>query len=173
MRYTLSNQNLIVEVESFGAEIKSVRNAKTDYEYMWCGDKKYWGRTSPVLFPFVGSMKNKEFIVNGTHYPMGQHGFARDMEHTLLSQNETTIWFCLESSDETRVKYPFDFRLNIGYELTNNEIKVMWKVTNIGDELLPFSIGAHPAFNCPIKDDEAKEGYSLSFAALLTSRLRT
>ena len=164
MRYTLSNQNLIVEVESFGAEIKSVRNAKTDYEYMWCGDKKYWGRTSPVLFPFVGSMKNKEFIVNGTHYPMGQHGFARDMEHTLVSQTETTIWFCLESSDETRVKYPFDFRLNIGYELTDNEIKVMWKVTNIGDELLPFSIGAHPAFNCPIKDDEAKEGYSLSFA---------
>lgn len=164
MRYTLSNKKLIVEIDSFGAEIKSVKNAKTGREYMWCGDKKFWGRTSPVLFPFVGSMKNKEFILNGVHYPMGQHGFARDMEHTLASRNDNTIWFCLGSNEDTKVKYPFDFSLNIGYELIDNEIKVTWKVNNSGDELLPFSIGAHPAFNCPINDDEAKEGYSLSFA---------
>lgn len=171
MRYTLSNQRLIVEIDSFGAEIKSIKNVETNIEYMWCGDKKYWGRTSPVLFPFVGSMKNKEFVVDGVHYPMGQHGFARDMEHALASQNENAIWFRLESNDETKSKYPFDFQLNIGYELIDNEVKVLWKVTNSGNKLLPFSIGAHPAFNCPIHADMAKEGYSLSFKTMRNGNL--
>ena len=39
----------------------------------WCGDPKYWGRTSPVLFPFVGAPKNKEYRYEGRTYPMGQH----------------------------------------------------------------------------------------------------
>ena len=55
MRYILENDTLRVEIESFGAEIKSVKRKADGREYMWCGDPKYWGRTSPVLFPFVGA----------------------------------------------------------------------------------------------------------------------
>ena len=76
MRYTLENENLKVEIDSFGAEIKSVKRKSDNFEYMWCGDKKYWGRTSPVLFPFVGAPKNKEYRYDGKTYTMGQHGFA-------------------------------------------------------------------------------------------------
>ena len=65
MRYTLENENLKVEIDSFGAEIKSVKRKSDNFEYMWCGDKKYWGRTSPVLFPFVGAPKNKEYRYDG------------------------------------------------------------------------------------------------------------
>ena len=77
MRYTLENENLKVEIDSFGAEIKSVKRKSDNFEYMWCGDKKYWGRTSPVLFPFVGAPKNKEYRYDGKTYTMGQHGFKR------------------------------------------------------------------------------------------------
>lgn len=84
MRYTLENENLKVEIDSFGAEIKSVKRKSDNFEYMWCGDKKYWGRTSPVLFPFVGAPKNKEYRYDGKTYTMGQHGFARDMEFTQI-----------------------------------------------------------------------------------------
>lgn len=163
MRYILENKNIRVEVESLGAEIKSVKNRETGLEYMWQGDKKYWGRTSPVLFPFVGSLKNKEYVYKGRKYPMGQHGFARDMEHTLQSQNETEIWFELNSNEETLKKYPFDFTLNIGYRLEENQVTVLWKVTNPGEEQMYFSIGAHPAFNCPVGEDEDKYGYGLYF----------
>ena len=38
----LNNGVLSVEISDHGAEIKSV--IKDNYEYMWCGDKKYWGR---------------------------------------------------------------------------------------------------------------------------------
>ena len=109
MRYILENDTLRVEIESFGAEIKSVKRKADGREYMWCGDPKYWGRTSPVLFPFVGAPKNKEYRYEGRTYPMGQHGFARDMEFTLEAQEGKSIWFVLSSTEETYVKYPFRF----------------------------------------------------------------
>ena len=117
MRYTLENENLKVEIDSFGAEIKSVKRKSDNFEYMWCGDKKYWGRTSPVLFPFVGAPKNKEYRYDGKTYTMGQHGFARDMEFTLEAQTEENISFVLTDTAETCEKYPFHFALHISYEL--------------------------------------------------------
>ena len=163
MRYILENEKLRVEIDSFGAEIKSVISKADRREYMWCGDKKYWARTSPVLFPFVGSLKNKEYVAKGKTYPMGQHGFARDMEHELLRQSDDTIWFSLKSNEETLAKYPYAFQLRIGYQLTEQCVKVLWKVENTGNEILPFSIGAHPAFNCPMGEQESKAGYRISF----------
>ena len=163
MRYILENEKLRVEIDSFGAEIKSVISKADQREYMWCGDKKYWARTSPVLFPFVGSLKNKEYVAKGKTYPMGQHGFARDMEHKLLRQSDDTIWFSLKSNEETLAKYPYAFQLRIGYQLTEQCVKVLWEVENTGNEILPFSIGAHPAFNCPMGEQESKAGYRISF----------
>lgn len=163
MRYILENDRLKVEIDSFGAELKSVKSKENDREYMWYADKKYWGRTSPVLFPFVGSLKNKEYTAKGNKYPMGQHGFARDMEHTFVSRSDDTIWFELRSSEETIAKYPYEFVLKIGYQLIDNAVKVLWEVENDSDESLPFSIGAHPAFICPVDEADSKEGYSISF----------
>ena len=166
MRYILENNILKVELDSFGAEIKSIYSKAKDQNYLWNGDKKYWGRTSPVLFPFVGSLKNKEYHYQGKTYPMGQHGFARDMEHRMLNQNDTSILFELISNEETLVKYPFPFSLRIGYELESNSIKVLWKVENTGDSSMYFSIGAHPAFLCPIYGETEKSGYKLYFSGL-------
>lgn len=163
MRYILENDKLRVEIDSFGAELKSVKNKENNREYMWYADKKYWARTSPVLFPFVGSLKNKEYIAKGNTYQMGQHGFARDMEHTFISQSEDTIWFELKSNEETIVKYPYEFTLRIGYQLIDNAVKVLWEVENASEEFLPFSIGAHPAFICPVDESESKVGYCISF----------
>lgn len=166
MRYTLKNSLLKIEVDSFGAELKSAVRVSDNTEFMWQADKRFWGRTSPVLFPFVGSLKNKEYKFGGRTYPMGQHGFARDMEHTLVSATENEIWFVLLSTEETLEKYPFPFELYIGYKLENNQLKVQWKVTNPGEDTMYFSIGAHPAFNCPIGEDSDKYGYSLCFGGV-------
>lgn len=166
MRYTLQNSVLKVEIDSFGAEIKSIYSKAKDQNYLWNGDKKYWGRTSPVLFPFVGSLKNKEYHYQGKTYQMGQHGFARDMEHQMTNQSDTSIWFELSSTEETLAKYPFPFTLRIGYELEENSVKVLWKVKNTGNAPMYFSIGAHPAFLCPIHGESDKSGYKLYFGGL-------
>ena len=165
MRYVLENDKLRVEIDSFGAELKSVKNKVSNQEYMWQADPAYWGRTSPVLFPFVGSLKDATYRHEGISYKMGQHGFARDMEHELVSQTDSAIYFKLNSNEETLKKYPFSFVLKIGYELEDNAVKVLWEVENdSADSQLHFSIGAHPAFNCPIYGEENKAGYKFYFA---------
>ncbi len=166
MRYFLENEVLAVEIDSFGAELKSVKRKADGREYMWHADPAYWGRTSPVLFPFVGSVKNKEYRYEGKAYEMGQHGFARDMEFSCESEGKNVIWFALSSTDGTYEKYPFAFRLHIGYELSGNEVKVLWKVENTDEKTMYFSIGAHPAFLCPVHGEADKLGYGLRFGGL-------
>lgn len=160
MRYELKNDCISVEIDSHGAEIKSIQ--KNGTEYMWSGDPKYWGRTSPVLFPFVGSVSNGVYRIDDTEYPMGQHGFARDMEFTLSSQSSKSLVFSLSSNEETLRKYPFDFVLKITYTIEENTLIVSWMVENPSEAPMYFSIGAHPAFNCPIKDGNQCD-YKLKF----------
>ena len=163
MRYFLENDKLKVEIDSHGAEVKSVLNRQGMREYMWYGNAKYWGRTSPVLFPFVGSVRDKKYRVDGQEYNMGQHGFARDFEHTLVEQTEDYIEFEFKSSEETLQRYPYEFILNISYRLAGNELTVGWKVTNPATKDMYFQIGAHPAFLCPIHGEGSKDGYKLYF----------
>lgn len=172
MRYFLENHRLKVEIDSHGAEVKSVINKNNMREYMWYGNPDFWGRTSPVLFPFVGGLKDKQYSWKGNTYAMGQHGFARDYEFELVSQTDDEIWFVFKSFDETMKKYPFEFELQIGYKITceeeTDDVKVMWKVINPSNDTMFFSIGAHPAFLCPVhgfndKNKGCKTGYKLYF----------
>lgn len=131
-----------------GAELKSLM--KGDKEYMWCADSKFWGRTAPVLFPFVGAVNEGVFRYKGVQYPMGQHGFARDMDFKPIRIDESVASFVLESNEETRSKYPMDFKFVSTYRLGNGKLYVDWCVENTGDEVLEFSLGAHPAFVCEL-----------------------
>ena len=166
MRVMLKNEQLSVEIESFGAELKSVKSREDNREYMWCADEKYWKRTSPVLFPLVGSLKGHSYEYDGEIFPMSQHGFARDKEFTMIFRNEDKAVFQLKSDADTLKAYPFDFTLEIGYELSGNSLTVMWKVINEEEEKeMYFSIGAHPAFNCPMYGEESMTGYGMKLNA--------
>jgi galactose mutarotase-like enzyme len=169
MNVTLANEQLTVVIASLGAELQSISRNSDGREYLWQADPKYWIRRSPILFPFVGASKNKEYRYEGKTYPMEQHGFARDMEFTVESETGNEVWFVLESNEESYAKYPFRFRLHIGYELKANDVIVKWKVENIDDKIMYFSIGAHPGFNCPINGEADKLGYGLKFGGLTDS----
>lgn len=159
--YQISNEKIIIQVDRMGAELKSLKKKDTNVEYMWEGDPQYWKRTSPVLFPIVGSLNHGAYLHEGKSYPMGQHGFARDMEFQLKSQSENQLWFVLESDAQTLEKYPYAFVLEIGYELEESSVIVKWKVKNSSDSRMYFSIGGHPAFCCPIAEGERQEDYRI------------
>lgn len=161
--FQISNDKITLQVDSLGAEAKSLKSVPDNREYMWHGDPAYWGRTSPVLFPIVGGLKGGAYRVDGREYPMGQHGFARDMEFQLKSQVATEIWFSLSSDEETLKKYPYPFLLELGYELTDRTVVVKWRVTNQAEAPIWFSIGGHPAFLCPIDPGTDQTQYKLLF----------
>lgn len=162
--YALENGKIRIGAASHGAELRSLKDNKNT-EYMWSGDPAFWGRVSPVLFPFVGKTSGLTFRTEGRTFPMTQHGFARDMEFSLLSQTDTELWFSLDSDSATLEKYPYAFRLELGYRLEDDALRVLWRVKNPADVPLPFSIGGHPAFVCPLVPDDAQERYFLHFDA--------
>ncbi len=165
MDIKLENDLLEVTINSFGAELSSITGKETGTQYLWDADEKFWKRSAPVLFPFVGSLKDKKYTVDGKDYPMGQHGFARDMEFSVVSETTDEARFELRSNDDTLAKFPFEFVLKIGYKLDGNDIKVTWHVENPGDKELLFSIGGHPAFMCPVTEDGKQSDYYLKFDA--------
>ncbi len=153
---TISNSKLIIKVKEHGAELASITSGGR--EYLWQADESFWKRHSPVLFPIVGAVWNGEYRSQGNTYRMGQHGFARDMDFCLVKETDAELRYRLVSSEETKQKYPYDFCLEIGYQLEDNRIKVMWHVENTGNEIMAFQIGAHPAFFWPMLTDEQIAG---------------
>ena len=158
---TLTNDVLTISVKDHGAELCSIRKGET--EYLWQADPAFWARHSPVLFPIVGSVWEGKFRVDGKEYAMSQHGFARDMDFTLVSQTDAEVRYRLESTEETLAKYPWPFVLEIAYRLHDNKVDVIWEVTNPGEVEMPFQIGAHPAFYYPDYDPETKDRGFFSF----------
>lgn len=154
--YILENRELRIRIKDTGAELTSISDSLTKTEYLWNGNPDFWKRNSPILFPIVGSLKNKSYIHNSQCYPMPQHGFARDMQFDVIEKRADEIWFLLEADDETKKHYPFHFALEIGYRLNGRQITVMWKVTNLDTDTMYFSIGGHPAFLCPLNDREVQ-----------------
>lgn len=145
MKIILSNSELTATINSFGAELISLKN-KSNREFIWEGNPDFWGKHSPILFPIVGSLKNDSYCYNTTTYHLPRHGFAREMEFDLIDKTENTAIFSLKQSINTLEKYPFNFELQISYNLTNSALNIGFKVINNNDFSMPFSIGAHPAF---------------------------
>lgn len=163
--HILKNSFIAIKVSDHGAELKSLVKADSGKEFMWQADAKYWGRTAPVLFPIVGSVWNGEYKVNGVSYKLSQHGFARDMEFSLIKEAEDELVFELKDNEESLKKFPFKFSLKIGYKLVGSKVVVSYKVSNPDDKEMYFSIGAHPAFNCDLNKDELlfeKDGAAVS-----------
>jgi len=161
--HILENKHLQIKVKNHGAELTSIRKKETNTEYLWQADLTHWGRHAPVLFPIVGRLKGDAYTVAGKKYSMKQHGLARNLDFSLLKQDPYSITFELSSDKTTLKQYPFLFRLQIQYALKENDLIVFYRIINPTKEVLYFSIGGHPAFNCPLMKGEKRSDYQLVF----------
>ncbi len=162
MDITIETAHLKAVIATDGAELTSLKSKDTDIEYIWQADPAHWARHAPVLFPFVGSLKDNQYTYQGKTYELPQHGFARDMAFELLEKTEDAASFVLESTPETKKVYPFDFKLILTYELGGDGLVVKYRVENASaEEEMYFSIGGHPAFNVPLEEGLTFEDYYL------------
>lgn len=157
----LENDNLIIESKNNGAELTRIYSKKYNKEILWGGDKEYWGRQSPILFPIVGRLKENKTLIEDKIYNMSQHGFARDMYFDLIHVDKNSIEYKLTSDEKTREIYPYNFNLFISYTIIDEKIRVDWKVENIDSKDIYFSIGGHPAFN--ISSSKNLDDYYIEF----------
>ncbi|MFA6154724.1 aldose 1-epimerase family protein [Mesorhizobium sp.] len=159
---TLHGDGISAVIVGQGAELVSLRDAR-GLEFLWQAGPE-WRRHSPVLFPIVGRLKGDALRHRGRTYPMSQHGFARDKPFAWAERSSRSCTLVLTDDADTRTHYPFAFRLAVTYTLERQQLGVAFEISNTGDEPLPASIGAHPAFNWPLLPDLAKTDYQLTFA---------
>src|ERR1700761_9833808 len=95
---------------------------------------------------------------------MTQHGFARDSRFEWVERGGDFCRLRLADNSETRSRYPFAFRFTVTYRVSEADLDVVFEIENPGDEILPASVGGHPAFNWPLLPGIARESYSLTFS---------
>lgn len=150
MNININSNKMKVSVAKKGAELKSV--VINDKEYMW-NEEEIWAKTSPILFPFIGKLKNNCYTFKNKEYNINtRHGFARDMDFEAVSLLDDSVKLELKSSEEIKKIYPFDFNLQLEYKIiSSNTLKISFIVENTGNEEMYFSFGMHPAFK--LSDD--------------------
>ena len=166
---SISNNSLTASIDTMGAQLMSLR--KGESEYLWQGDSNWWPRRAPILFPIVGVLKDsKAESAEGT-ISLARHGLARLNQFEVVEQSPSSVTLQLKSTEETRKAYPYDFELRLTFSLDGDTLTQTYEVTNTGNVVLPFTLGAHPAFNIPIPGVEAAslDQYHLLFTRSWTS----
>ena len=116
--------------------------------------EKGWKNHATILFPIVGGLKNKESRLGGKVIRTpGNHGVARHSDFDLIEsahEGICRIRYRLSANRYTRQYYPFDFQLDIEYELIGNVLKTTFEISNPGRETLLCCWGWHPGFRTPV-----------------------
>lgn len=164
MNHRLKNDDLEIQVNQTGMELSSLKSIRSGKEYLWQENPTIWKGQAPVLFPIIGVLKDGQTLINGENYSMPKHGIVRDSEKPFLKgATENSLIFSLKWDGESLKLYPFKFELEIEFKLNGKTLEVAHTITNHGDEPMLYSIGGHPAFNCPLNENEVYEDYFLEF----------
>ena len=166
---SISSNSLTASIDTMGAQLMSLR--KGESEYLWQGDSNWWPRRAPILFPIVGVLKNGNAESAEGTVTLARHGLARLNQFEVVEQSVSSVTLQLKSTEETRKSYPYDFELKLIFSVAGDTLTQTYEVTNPANVVLPFTLGAHPAFNIPIPDVEASslDQYHLSFTRSWTS----
>ncbi len=153
----LSNGTVEAVFSTKGAELLSAK--KNGNEKIWIGDPDVWGFHAPILFPICGGLKDGKYIYENREYTLGKHGYARFSEFEVESKSDTELVFLNRFDSETLEHFPFRYEFRVVYTLNGAELKVEYKVKNLDDSPMYYSVGAHEAYYCP----EGIEEYSIIF----------
>jgi len=104
---------------------------------------------NPILFPICGNLPDNTYTSQGKQYTLKQHGFARELPWQVTDQateDKASLTVVLNSNEQTKAVYPFDFELAFTYHMQGNTLEVQQNYTNKSSEPMPFSFGFHPYF---------------------------
>lgn len=169
MDFTIQSGRMTAVISSAGGELQSLRD-EAGREYLWQGDKRWWGRRSPNLFPYVGRCTGGQYTLEGQTYSLDTHGFVRGAELRGEQTDGSACSFTLTDSPETRVRFPFAFLYRVSYAVRESSLTVTYTVENRDSRTMYFGLGAHPGFRVPLGEGERFEDYALTFSAPCTPR---
>ena len=161
MIYTLKNEKITARVNGKGAELISLY--ANDCEYLWQGEPAYWGEHAPWLVPICSHLWEESYTYRGKRYELHSRNFTHQTEFTAKTVTDTELVLEMTSDEQAHASYPFAHTFTVAYRLCNDRLCLEVTVKNTGDEVMPFSFGAHPGFNLPLVGDSRFEDWYLEF----------
>lgn len=145
MKYeTIKKGNITAKINYLGAELCSLK--KDGEEYIWGGNPNVWANQAPILFPVCGALKDDKFVFYGKEYNLTKHGFAKQEKFRLSDKTEDYVSFVLSDNVKTLEKYPFKFDFYANFYITDNGLKVEYKIVNKDKKSIYFAVGAHEGY---------------------------
>lgn len=159
---SISSGELSAQINPRGAQLSSLKDPASR-DLLWNGDPKVWAGRAPLLFPIVGVLVGGIYRLGQKTYALSRHGFARDKEFSLESKTASTASFKLCADDSTQQAYPFQFELDVTYELHGATLSVTTAMRNRGATDMPASFGYHPGFRWPLPFGQSRASHFIQF----------
>jgi len=144
-----------------GAELQEFRSGGRDL--LWNGDPAWWNYRAPILFPVVGKSHADSVTIGGRHFPMGSHGFARELPFELVDADASGCHFVQRASPASRERYPFAYRIEILARADQGSLSIAARITNDDTVPMPYCFGFHPAFLWPFPPSGQRGGHVCRF----------
>jgi len=160
---SLSSSELSVEINPLGAQLSVLRD-RDGRDLLWNGDPAVWAGRAPILFPTVGNLAGGRYRLGSATYDLPRHGFARGRLFDVVATTPSSARLRLKADTETLKVYPFQFQLDVSYEVRGPTVSVIGQVQNCGRESMPASLGYHPGFRWPLPYGAARESHFIEFA---------
>jgi galactose mutarotase-like enzyme len=159
---SIGSGNLKAEIDPLGAQLSSLRNHAA-LELLWNGDPKVWAGRAPLLFPIVGVLVGGTYRLGTNTYRLPRHGLARGKLFSIESKNPSAAVFKLVADESSLQIYPFQFELEVRYELDGATLSVTTWIRNRGSTPMPASFGHHPGFRWPLPFGQARSSHFIEF----------
>lgn len=147
----ISQQGSRAIVTTVGAGLRLFEVNGVQYTETFGADEPPPMGMGQVLVPWPNRVAGARWTQDGTTHDLevtepsrgnAIHGLVRNETWTVTEHSKAKD--SLEVTLDARPGYPFPFRTTISYELGVRGLNVTHGVHNLGEEVMPFGVGAHP-----------------------------
>ncbi len=127
-----------------------------------------WRNADTEMFPIIGPTEANNYTVTTPkgNYNQDQHGLLRELDYTILHQDDKSFVFKKKYAAYTAIKnskypdkstvrlvsWPYSFNFKKSIELKNDALNISFEIR--AESGMPFMLGYHPAFMLNGKLDE-------------------
>jgi galactose mutarotase-like enzyme len=158
----IGSDQIEAEINPLGAQLSVLRD-RGGHDLLWNGEPSVWAGRAPILFPIVGALADGHYHLDSNTYALPRHGFARGKPFKVVEATPASAVLRLKADDSTLAVYPFDFELDIGFQIGGSTLIVKAAVRNNGSQNMPASFGFHPAFRWPLPFGCSRPSHFIEF----------
>jgi galactose mutarotase-like enzyme len=168
---SIASKEISAQINPLGAQLSRLTDSD-GRDLLWDGDPAVWSGRAPLLFPIVGVLAGGAYRLGSASYRLPRHGFARDKPFEVVDAGSTSATFTLQADGATRQSYPFNFELQVCFEVSGATLTVTSRIYNPADSNLFASIGYHPALRWPLPYTAPRASHFIEFECDETAPIR-